>query len=129
MHAETLITPALADRASGSSPPDWNSEARLPVAQPAQGRETNVSPKNNRILVADDNPAIHEDFKKVLGSAHEPQTDLAGAEASLFGDTVAETVAVEFEIDSAYQGQEALAKVQQAQAAGRPYAMAFIDVR
>jgi CheY-like chemotaxis protein len=32
-------------------------------------------------------------------------------------------------MDSAYQGQEALEKLKSARAAGRPYAMAFIDVR
>jgi two-component system cell cycle sensor histidine kinase/response regulator CckA len=32
-------------------------------------------------------------------------------------------------LDSAYQGQEALEKVKQALAEGRPYAMAFVDVR
>jgi len=36
---------------------------------------------------------------------------------------------VEFEIDSAFQGQEGLAKVQHALNEGRPYAMAFVDVR
>lgn len=37
--------------------------------------------------------------------------------------------AADFELDSAHQGKEALSKVQQALAAGRPYAMAFVDVR
>ena len=34
-----------------------------------------------------------------------------------------------FELDSAYQGQEALEMVKQALAENRPYAMAFVDVR
>jgi signal transduction histidine kinase/two-component SAPR family response regulator/HPt (histidine-containing phosphotransfer) domain-containing protein len=34
-----------------------------------------------------------------------------------------------FTIDSAFQGEEGLARVQQAQAAGKPYALAFVDVR
>src|SRR5215470_11427367 len=40
---------------------------------------------NNRILVIDDNPSIHDDFRKVLGGHSEPQTDLMSAEAVLFG--------------------------------------------
>jgi two-component system, NtrC family, sensor kinase len=34
-----------------------------------------------------------------------------------------------FEMDSAYQGQEGLAMLEQAQKEGRPYWMAFVDVR
>lgn len=90
---------------------------------------TDEPPKNNRILVVDDNPAIHDDFRKVLGAVQEPQADLLNAEAALFGDEISAVVSTDFEIDSAYQGQEALSKVKQAVATGRPYAMAFIDVR
>ena len=34
-----------------------------------------------------------------------------------------------FEVDSAYQGQEGVAKIRQAVDEGRPYAMAFVDMR
>ena len=34
-----------------------------------------------------------------------------------------------FEVDSAYQGQEGVAKIRQALDEGRPYAMAFVDMR
>ena len=84
---------------------------------------------NNRILVVDDNPAIHEDFRKVLGRVREASGDLARAEAALFGQEAAPAVTASFEIDSAYQGQEALAKIEQSLTAGKPYAMAFVDVR
>ena len=36
---------------------------------------------------------------------------------------------MDFEIDSAYQGQEGLEMVEQALREERPYAMAFVDVR
>ncbi|HEV2225776.1 MAG TPA: response regulator, partial [Nitrososphaerales archaeon] len=85
--------------------------------------------RNNRILIVDDNPSIHEDFRKVLGAAHEPQAALICAEAALFGDQVAAPFTADFEIDSAFQGQEALAKVKESLAKGVPYAMAFVDVR
>lgn len=80
-----------------------------------------------RILVVDDNPAIHEDFRKIFGAAGERAAPTA-AELALFGDA-GDTAPAEFRIDSAYQGQEGLALVQQAQAQQSPYAMAFIDVR
>ena len=53
---------------------------------------------NRRVLVIDDNRAIHGDFRKILG---EPDTSaLQAAEAQLFG----RAVPVPFQIDSAYQG-------------------------
>ena len=84
---------------------------------------------NNRILVVDDNPAIHEDFRKVLGGSRAPQPELVLAEAALFGDEQTPVAAAEFELHSAHQGQEALQMLEQALAEGRPYAMAFVDVR
>ena len=84
---------------------------------------------NNRILIVDDNPAIHEDFRKVLGGGHAPQPELVLAEAALFGDDQAAGATAEFDLHSAHQGQAALQMVQQALADGHPYALAFVDVR
>ncbi len=84
---------------------------------------------NKRILVVDDNPSIHEDFRKILARAHEAQVELMHAEAALFGEAHHAIVSADFEIDSAFQGQEALAKVQESLRAERPYALAFVDVR
>ena len=91
---------------------------------PAVGFET-----NHRILIADDNLAIHEDFRKVLGSARNLRHGMAEVEAALFGEERAASAGIEFELHSAHQGQEALEKVQQAKAAGKPYALAFVDMR
>lgn len=77
----------------------------------------------------DDNRAIHEDFRKILGSPPPSAKALASFEASLFGDAPGSAALAGFEIDSAFQGQEGLASVQRAKAEQRPYAMAFIDVR
>ena len=84
--------------------------------------------KNQRILVIDDNPAIHDDFRKIF----RPDTsgdDLDDAEAAFFGDAPATPKTATITIDSASQGHEGLAMVQAALAEGRPYAMAFVDVR
>lgn len=84
--------------------------------------------KTQRILVIDDNPAIHEDFRKIFAaSAGNDQLD--AAEAALFGDAPAAVEASRFTIDSAFQGQEGLARVEAALAERQPYAMAFVDVR
>lgn len=85
-----------------------------------------------RILVVDDNDAIHRDFRKIL-LPEQPTSKLALAKAALFG---AESVPAEsdrdrvaFEVDSALQGQEAFKRVEEACREGRPYAVAFVDMR
>jgi diguanylate cyclase (GGDEF)-like protein/PAS domain S-box-containing protein len=85
------------------------------------------TPRNLRILLVDDMPSIHEDFRKILAPPV-VTTDLDADETLLFGAPT-ETASVCFEMDSAYQGVEALAKVRASQLAGLPYAMAFIDMR
>ncbi len=82
---------------------------------------------NRRILVIDDNRAIHEDFRKILSAEPESAADLEEDEAILFDAAPAPSVV--FEIDSAYQGQEGLAMLQASLAENKPYAMAFVDVR
>jgi two-component system NtrC family sensor kinase len=102
------------------------SEGSAPVV-----RETRV-PKlaeqaPQRILVVDDNPAIHEDFRKILDADLAPDLDtLANI---LFGDAPPAQRPQPFVLESAYQGEDALAMVQQAMAAQRPYAVAFVDIR
>jgi two-component system, cell cycle sensor histidine kinase and response regulator CckA len=91
---------------------------------------TEFTRTNNRILVIDDNPAIHQDFRKVLSPVDSLlHGELEDEEAALFGDTPNNTRDLTFQIDSAFQGQEGLEKVRAAVAAGEPYAVAFVDVR
>ncbi|KAI2681156.1 GGDEF and EAL domain-containing protein [Pseudomonas sp. TNT3] len=82
---------------------------------------------NRRILIIDDTPSIHEDFRKILGAPVDDEQALAGTEEALFGTLPLDRLT--FQLDSAYQGQEALHRVQCALDEGRPYAMAFIDMR
>jgi CheY-like chemotaxis protein len=81
---------------------------------------------NRRILVVDDMPAIHEDFRRVFDS--KAGADLSAYESVLFGES--ETPERDpFEVDFASQGQEALDKVIEARRAGHPYALAIVDMR
>lgn len=85
-----------------------------------------IANNHYRLLIVDDNEAIHNDLKKILLPA-ETDADLAADEEFLFG--VTSTAGVAFDIDSAFQGQDGLECVRQAKASGRPYALAFVDVR
>lgn len=87
------------------------------------------APRNRRILIVDDNAEIHRDFKKILGGIRSNDA-LDQDEAALFGASPPACPAIEpFEIDCAFQGTQALNMVKAARGGGRPYAMAFVDVR
>jgi diguanylate cyclase (GGDEF)-like protein len=84
---------------------------------------------NRRILVVDDNQAIHADFRAIL-LPRDNADELNALSATLFdAQRTPRSPAIRYEIDSAYQGQEALQLVKTAVEAGRPYALAFVDVR
>ena len=82
-----------------------------------------------RILVIDDNDAIHGDFRKTLAWSDAP-SKLAGAKAALFGEGAASPKQkMHFELDCALQGEEGLKKLSAAVAAGKPFCLAFVDMR
>jgi two-component system sensor histidine kinase/response regulator len=83
---------------------------------------------NRRILIIDDNPSIHDDFRTIL-CPPAAAVNLDEAEAFLFDAEPAAPALPPFEIDSAYQGQEGLELIHRSLEEGRPYAMAFVDVR
>ena len=85
------------------------------------------SSANRRILLIDDMPSIHEDFRRCL-SGTETAGDIEAAERALFGEPT-EPGTAGFDVDSAYQGDEGLAKVHASLVADRPYALAFVDMR
>ncbi|HWY31998.1 MAG TPA: ATP-binding protein, partial [Candidatus Acidoferrum sp.] len=85
--------------------------------------------QHHRILLIDDNKAIHEDYLKVLGKQKDVPAGLEEAEAALFGEESPKSGLPAFQIDSAFQGQEALALIEKSLEEGRPYSLAFVDVR
>ena len=87
-------------------------------------------PETIRVLVIDDQESIHEDFRKIVHSEDRDDKAIIEEAAALFGDTAVENEPTErFEIDSAHQGEEGLAMVEQALRQNRPYPLAFVDVR
>ena len=85
---------------------------------------------NRRILIIDDNRSIHEDFRKILVPAQALNAELSAFEDQLFGGhTPAAQSNDGFEICSAFQGREGIDAIHQAETDGRPFAVAFVDVR
>ena len=68
--------------------------------------------ENRRLLIIDDSPAIHEDFRKILMPADMSanESGIEEDEAAIFGDEPPATPAtgMAFEVDHASQGQEGL---------------------
>jgi len=83
---------------------------------------------NRRILLIDDNPAIHQDFRKIFGPGLSSAA-LSASEAALFGAARKGPARPVFQIDSALQGQQGVELVCRALEEQHPYAMAFVDVR
>jgi len=89
-----------------------------------------TGPPSFRILVVDDNAAIHDDFRRIL-TPPESGSDLEAHAAMIFGTgaTTAKPKLPPFELHSAFQGQEALAMIREEHSHQRSYALAFVDMR
>jgi len=83
----------------------------------------------HRILFIDDNPSIHEDFRKLFSAPDDRAVELEEMEAAVFCEPIADRGAQTFEISFASQGDEGLELVRAAQEQGRPFALSFVDVR
>ena len=91
--------------------------------------------RNNRVLIVDDQPELHDDFVEMLAPNAPPRE--SDALATAFGapggwrhaETDDDTYLPPFEICHAYSGEDACARVEEAWAEGRPFALAFVDLR
>jgi diguanylate cyclase len=93
------------------------------------GSQRGLLQLNRRVLVIDDNAAIHADFRKVLnGAPVEGDAALDLLESELLGGEAASSTP-QFDLDVAFQGEEGVRKAEQAIQQGRPYALAFVDMR
>lgn len=82
-----------------------------------------------RVLVIDDNPAIHDDFRKIL-NPELGHRELAVSRAKLFDTpSPSDKQHIRFDIDGAEQGQIGYAMVNHAIQKNNPYAVAFVDMR
>ncbi|HEY2827564.1 MAG TPA: response regulator [Pirellulales bacterium] len=91
--------------------------------------ESSLESLNRRILVVDDNEAIHDDFRKILNETEVASSSFAEAHTAVFGDAPAKHSTAVYKIDCATQGQQAFEMVQDRIKQNQPYALAFVDVR
>jgi signal transduction histidine kinase len=84
-----------------------------------------------RILIADDEPSILNAYSSVLranGQLKQADGGLDDLEAELFGDKHQQSDQT-YELELCQQGQQAVSAVKRAAAEGRPFSVAFLDVR
>ena len=84
-----------------------------------------------RILIVDDEPAVHDSYRRSFDAARTAGASALDAMAAeLFGDeAVVSENAPAYRFTYCSQGAEAVAAIEQAVADDAPYAVAFIDVR
>ena len=85
-----------------------------------------------RILVVDDEPAMHDSYARSFAAQRgEAEDALDAMAAELFADQqpAAANDATEFDVNHQHQGLDAVAEISRALTAGTPYAVAFIDIR
>ncbi len=98
------------------------------MGQPSQKGQDNLV----RVIVIDDNPEIHNDFKQIL--QHSPSSShLDGLEDFLFdGDNAHRdqfASELNYELSFATQGQEGVQMVKDAILQKKPFVQAFVDMR
>ncbi len=102
-----------------------------PAVQPTsdKGNLMNQPATCHRILVVDDNEAIHEDFRKILTAPR--KDEMLAAELAVFGELAdqPEDDGHHYEVDFAKQGVIALEMVQESRKRHKRYTLAFVDMR
>jgi signal transduction histidine kinase len=84
----------------------------------------------SRILIVDDNEAIHDGFRRILARRVPTLDDLDDLERRLGGTPApTATAAKSYDLHSAFQGEDAVRAVAEARVECRPFAVAFVDVR
>ncbi|MCA9710044.1 MAG: response regulator [Myxococcales bacterium] len=100
---------------------------------PMPASPSHSKPQALRILVVDDDRAIHEDIRRVLAPPRRAGHDLAALEALLFnGDTTAspeDDGLPTCELLYAFQGEDAVDLLQAELEHGRPLDLAIVDMR
>jgi diguanylate cyclase (GGDEF)-like protein len=84
--------------------------------------------QNNRILIIDDNPDIHSDFRKVLLPAADSSA-LDALEVQMLGESTSNGGEPLFELHHAHQGESGAEMFIAAKLSDRPFFAVFVDMR
>src|SRR5688572_19567320 len=83
-----------------------------------------------RVLLIDDQESIHDDYRKIICADSTGNNHLSQDQAEFFGDVQDPTDTLDlYDVDSAFSGEDAIQFVERALKEGRPYAVAFVDIR
>ena len=81
-----------------------------------------------RVIIIDDNPAIHQDFQKIL-TADKTDADVSKAAEAFFGEAAKAIASINVDLSHASQGEEGFAICKTAIEDGKPFSVAFVDMR
>ncbi len=82
-----------------------------------------------RILIVDDEPAVHDSYRRAFQPPGAGAGALSRMAADLFVDAAPEASAASFDLFHAWQGIDAVAAVRDAVARDQRFSVAFIDIR
>ncbi|SMO97093.1 response regulator [Gracilimonas mengyeensis] len=92
--------------------------------------------EKRHILIVDDNASIHKDIQSILaGISSKDDDELRAMEEELFSDSTdtsdntLEVSQIHYDINHAYQGEEAIKMADDAANSGNPFSLIFMDVR
>src|SRR3974390_3025793 len=83
---------------------------------------------NRRVLVIDDDPAVHASIESILGPERGAEWALLDAERAPESDSAKQNSRQCFEVDTALHRQAGVQLVKRALEGGRPYAVAFVEM-
>ncbi len=82
-----------------------------------------------RILIIDDEPAMHESYRACLSPRSTADANVAQLASELFGSEAANSDPLPFDLVHASQGLDGVREVERATLDDAPFAVAFIDIR
>ncbi|VEG90747.1 EAL domain-containing protein [Legionella spiritensis] len=84
---------------------------------------------NYKILVIDDNPMIHKDFRKIFTKNTHKRNRMDSLDELFLEEEEIVNPLGHIQIDSCYSGQEGLLLIQKSIDNNEPYSVAFVDIR
>ena len=128
----TSAAPSDAPTASTRPRPRGHSRDRSVRRRPSrQLAGPRADTPTRKILIVDDNTAIHDDFRAILASNDESEgeSDFEALEANILGTEPSAAQGARYQLKSVFGGEDALRAVEKAVAEGDPFQLVFLDMR